>query len=172
MTKRVTYGPQTGNAIHTAWEDLMQTTPEPVGDGTMRAEPGKAPDGRATMGAQTTVQAMTRRTGGVGAYGIYCEGRADDGTVLRAFLAAEVLGTSTLAVGAKGARWVLETHENAQVAQAALYGFFGTVEPDAVLVELTGQDVGRLRRSVLTSAVYPLQDILSNTVDGDWEEVP
>ena len=148
----------------------IQRLLEPVGDGTMKAEPGKAPDGRAIMGAEK-IQPMTRRTGGVGAHGVYLEGRKEDGTVLRAFLAAEILGTSTLAAGAKGARWVLESHENAQVAQASLAGFFGSVEPDAVLVELTGQDVGRLRRSVLTSAVYPLQDILSNTVDGDWEEV-
>jgi hypothetical protein len=119
----------------------------------------------------TTISPMTRRTGGVGAHGIYFEGRRDDGTVLRAFLAADVIGTSTLAPGAKGARWVLETEQNAQVAQAHVAGFFGDTEANAVLVELTGQDVGRLRRAVLTSAVYPLQEILSNTIDGNWEEV-
>jgi hypothetical protein len=118
-----------------------------------------------------SIQAMTRRTGGVGAYGIYFEGRTADGTLLRAFLAAEVLGVSTLAAGAKGARWEVTSRPDAQTAQAVLAGFFGTIEPTAVVIELTGQDVGRLRRSVLTSAVYPLQEILSKTVDNDWTEV-
>lgn len=123
------------------------------------------------MSNVNTIQPMTRRTGGVGAYGLYAEGRAADGTILRAFLAAEVLGTSTLAPGAKGARWELQARDSAAVARVAFGEFFGVVEPDAVSVELTGQDVGRLRRSVLTSAVYPLQEILSNTVDADWTEV-
>lgn len=140
-------------------------------DGTMDIEPsGSRQEG--TMVNVNTVQVMTRRTGGVGAYGWYLEGRAADGAVLRAFLAAEVLGTSTLAPGAKGARWVLEAHlGGAQAAQSALTGFFGSVEPHAVAVELTGQDVGRLRRSVLTSAVYPLADLLSKVEDNDWTEV-
>lgn len=121
------------------------------------------------MTQTAAVAPMTRRTGGVGAYGLYLEGRSADGTVLRAFLAAEVLGTSTLAPSAKGARWVLDTHASAELAREALTEFFGAVEATSVLVELTGQDVGRLRRSVLTSAVYPLADILSNTSDANWE---
>jgi hypothetical protein len=44
------------------------------------------------------------------------------------------------------------------------------VDASAVLVELTGQDVSRLQRSVLTSAVYPLQDLLSATADDMWAE--
>jgi len=119
----------------------------------------------------TAIQPMTRRTGGVGAYGLYLEGRAADGTVLRAFLAAEVLGTSTLAPGAKGARWELKAHARASDAQIAAMVMFHEVEASAVLVELTGQDVSRLRRGVLTSAVYPLQEILSQTVDADWGEM-
>lgn len=118
-----------------------------------------------------SVQPMTRRTGGVGAYGLYFEGRAEDSTLLRAFLAAEVLGTSTLAPGAKGARWTLDSHADAVSAQRVLGTFFGPVEPNAVVVELTSQDVGRLRRSVLTSAVYPLTDLLSKVTDTDWEEI-
>jgi hypothetical protein len=145
---------------------------ERAGDGTMGAKPGEASDGRGKMTTGTVaVQPMTRRTGGVGAYGLYFEGRQVDGTILRAFLAAGVVGTSTLTLGAKGARWVLETEPNAQVAQAHVAGFFGVTEATAVPVELTGQDVGRLKRGVLTSAVYPLQEILSNTVDTAWEEV-
>jgi hypothetical protein len=107
----------------------------------------------------------------VGAFGIYLEGRKADGTVLRGFLAAEVFGQSTLAPTAKGARWELTTYANATDARDAAMLFFVGTEATAVTIELTGQDVGRLQRSVLTSAVYPLQDLLSNTVDGDWEEV-
>lgn len=118
----------------------------------------------------TTVSPMTRRTGGAGVHGIYAEGRQNDGTVLRGFLAAEILGTSSLAPGAKGVQWAVAKHIDADRARSELELFFGGVEVTAVAVELTGQDIGRLRRDVMTSVIYPLRELLANTDDAGWEE--
>lgn len=137
------------------------------------SEAGASDERRAPMtNGSTAVVPMTRRSGGVGAYGIYLEGLKDDGTLLRGFLAAEIVGTSTLAPGAKGARWVLESFPDAEAARNAMTLFFIDVEPQAVTVELTAQDIGRLRRSVITSVIYPLQSLLSEAIDSGWHKVP
>lgn len=161
------------------WGDMLDRIPEKHGRMNVAAGGGaprqeevvKVASEVLNAGATATaIKPMTRRTGGVGAFGVYMEGRQADGTVLRGFLAANVFGTSTLAPGAKGARWVLDQRADAEAAQEHARQFFGDVETSAVLVELTGQDVSRLQRSVLTSAVYPLQDLLSVTADDMWAE--
>jgi hypothetical protein len=155
---------------HVTMEPEAESAPRQDEEDTVNVATEVLQGGGTTATAGVMVKPMTRRSGGVGAYGLYMEGRQDDGTILRGFLAAEVFGQSTLAAGAKGARWDLTTCNDAEAARANARSFFGAVETSAVLVELTGQDVSRLRRSVLSSAVYPLQDILSATADDMWAE--
>jgi hypothetical protein len=120
------------------------------------------------LAPQPAVVPFTRRSGGVGVHGVYGEAvRQADGATLKAFLAAGVLATQTLAVGAGGVEWKFNSPTaTALEAEVAWGAFFDGVKPvHAVVVELTNLDVDRLRTSKgagqkMASVVYRVQPLI------------
>jgi hypothetical protein len=129
----------------------------------------------------TTIETMSRRSAVTGAHGIYVEGRVFNASgalveTRRAFLAAEFLGTSTMGLDAKGARWAVLAYESgAPEAQAAFRTYLSTedglVDTTAIICELTAGDIDRIRRGVMPSLIYPAAGLLEEAIEKFKDQV-
>ena len=176
-SEHVTYDPPMPAGLREKFEPMgvrPADGPTAPAHGTMKA---KAREKETTVKIET----MTRRSAVTGAHGIYAEGRVFDARgalkeTRRAFLAAEFLGTSTIASTAKGARWEIVAYESgAEEAQAAFRAYLdvadGTIDPLAIICELTAGDIDRIRRGVMPSLIYPAAGLLEAAIDAFKDEV-
>lgn len=108
------------------------------------------------------INAIMRRTGGTGTYALYLQWTGEEVGTTKVLLAAGITSECFLAPGAKGARWTTTTHDSPEAARAHVTTLLaGREDVRAACIELTQQDIGRLRRGVLSTAVYPMSDLIT-----------